>query len=963
MPDREIVASPKTDPLARTEVASVDPAGPIAQELPAGTRIGRYVVLRKLGSGGMGVVYAAFDEELDRRVALKFLQAEMRGSLGSGAAMLRLQREAQVMAKLSHPNVVAVFDVGTFEGQVFLAMELVDGLNLRSWLEAKPRSAREIVAAYLQAGRGLEAAHAAGILHRDFKPDNVIIDATGRVRVLDFGVARIDDSVGSVRDVSLALTEVAPRSPPVLGPLTTEGELVGTPAYMAPEQLQGKRVDSRSDQFAFCVALYEALYGVRPHDGATLRDLIANVSSGRVKAAPGGGGRKVPRGIRNVLLRGLRPKPDERFASMGDLLAALEKQITVRRSVLLGAAALVAGAAALLVALRPARPALCVGATQEIAKSWGDKERTDVERAFLLSKNPRARDVWERVRPALDDYATKWAAMRTESCQATRVRGVQSDEALDLRTACLDQKQRELSATVGLFATADAKIVDRAVSMVRDLPDIASCADVASLRTPYAEPKDPGKKKAVDAIRADLAQAAALLRARKGPEAEAISREAARAARDAESRPLEALATYEIGAALAAHGKDEEARASFIDAAVEASSARDDVTEAMAWTALIKTVGYDLGHSDEADLYSKLAGSAVERTGSKDALLAHLVENRADVLFSKGEIEKSQALYAEVLEISKRAFGEDDERTAHAEIDLADFDAVRGRARDALPLYESAVAKVAAIQGEGSPTLGVVLIDYTEALVEVGDYDLALKNARRALSALAEGDVAHAPMRLMLACALLGRGEVAQAKAEATGAFTEYELTSGADSPRKATARSNWAQQLVRRHFYDDALREADMAIALLANRGLEKDALRAAREARARCLSRTGHPAEGLALGAAALAEEDKESQPQDGSLVTALLAVGEGALGTKDVTRAITALERGALVAERFQGGVEERADMHLALARALLASHGDVARARSLAERAAREYDETKLSEEAATARALAASATAP
>ena len=226
VPDREIVASPKTDPLARTEVASVDPAGPIAQELPAGTRIGRYVVLRKLGSGGMGVVYAAFDEELDFGVSRS-------SSYGRDAGVAReRRRDAPASARGAGDGQAVAperrrrFDVGTFEAGV-PRDGARRGLNLRGWLEAKPRSAREIVAAYLQAGRGLEAAHAAGILHRDFKPDNVIIDATGRVRVLDFGVARIDDSVGSVRDVSLALTEVAPMLTPVLGPLTTEGELVG----------------------------------------------------------------------------------------------------------------------------------------------------------------------------------------------------------------------------------------------------------------------------------------------------------------------------------------------------------------------------------------------------------------------------------------------------------------------------------------------------------------------------------------------------------------------------------------------------------------------------------------------------------------------------------------------------------------------------------------------------------------
>jgi len=953
--ERERSIDATTDPLAATEAAHAGPAGPRAQELLSGTRVGRYVVLKKLGAGGMGVVYAAFDEELDRRVALKFLQEEMRGSLRSGAAVQRLQREAQVMAKLSHPNVVAVFDVGTFDGQVFLAMELVDGLNLRSWLEAKPRTSREIVSAYVQAGRGLEAAHAAGILHRDFKPENVIVDATGRVRVLDFGVARIEDSPATGRDLALTATKVAPSSP-ALVPLTTEGEIVGTPAYMAPEQLQGKRADSRSDQFAFSVSLYEALYGERPHAGTLLPELVANVVGGRVKPAPAGA--SVPRGLRGVLLRGLRPNPDDRFASMGDLLAALEKQVRVRRSLIFGAAAVAAGAMALLVALRPTHPALCAGAEQEIAQSWGDRQRADVERALLASGSSRARDVWGRVRPKLDEYASSWAAMRTESCQATRVRGVQSDEALDLRSACLDQRQRELSATATLLSTVDAKMVDRAVDMAGGLPEIAQCADVTSLRAPYAEPRDPTKKKAVDTVRVELAQVAALLGARKTPEAEALARKAAGEARALENRPLEALASFDIGMSLVARGQDEEARVRLIDSAVEASTARDDVVEAQAWTSLIKTGGYDLGRFDDSDLYARLAGAAIDRLGSRDALRAQLQRRRADVLYVKGEFDKARTLYREVLDLDLRALGESSTETARAQSDLADLEVTRGHLRDALPLYESAVAKVAAIEGEGSPALGIALTDYTETLMFLGEDDRAEANARRALAALPEGDVSHAQMRLILACALVGKGDVADAKAEAAGALAETDATSGASALRRANAHAMWAGELVRRHLCDGVIPEADKTIALLSTASAGKASLRTAQEARAICLIRTGHAKEGLALGATVLAAEDKEGTPSDSGLVASLLAVGEGALETRDAPRAVVALERGAVIAETMESYAEQRADIHVALARALLASHGDVSRAHALAERAAREYDATHLAEAAREARVVAA-----
>ncbi len=951
------VPRPITDPLARTEAASAPQVDGSVPELPPGTRVGRYVILRKLGSGGMGIVYTAFDEELDRRVALKRLQADVRAPGGSGAAVQRLLREAQAMAKLSHPNVVAVFDVGTYQGEVFLAMELVDGLSLRSWREAKPRSVREIVSAYLQAGRGLEAAHAAGILHRDFKPENAIIDGTGRVRVLDFGVARIDDSTPSTADVASAATVVA--SSPKLSLLTTEGEIVGTPAYMAPEQLQAQRVDSRSDQFAVATVLYEALYRERPFDGATVRELLENILAGRVKPPPAGA--KVPRGVRAVLLRALKTKPEERFSSMGEMLGDLERRTAARRTALAAGAALACVATvAGVVALRPARPTLCTGADKEIAAVYGPDARDRIESAIVGSGNPRARDVWDRARPRLDDYAAGWASMRTESCVATRVRGVQSDEALDLRSACLVERQRELGVTVRLLATADAKTVDRAVTMVRELPDLAQCADVAALRTPYAEPKEPDKKVKIDAVRAELAEAAALLRARKNDEAEVLGRKAAEEARALGSRPTEALAWFDVGTSLAARGKDEEARATFLDSATIASSARDDETEARAWTALVKTVGYDLGKVEEGELYSRLAGVAVERAGSKPALRAPLQQHRGDMAYGKGDLLKSEPLYKDALDLNVQAYGDNSIQVARAQIDLADLMAQGGRIREALPIYESSLAKIAAIEGEGSPPMGIELIDYTETLLVLGENDRCVDNARRGLAALHQGDVAHARMRLMLACALVGRGDVAKGKAEAQAAFAEYEATSTGNSPRRATAHAFWSAQLVRRHLCAEAVPEADEAISVLSQKDLERSSLYNAEEVRAICLDRAGHASEGLALGLTALAGEDKENPPNNDGLITALLAVGEGALGTGDASRALIALERGNVLVDKTEGNVETAADVHLALARALVASHGDVARARGLAERAGREYDGTHLADGAAAARAVAAGA---
>jgi len=273
---------------------------PDGSPLAAGTRLGRYVIGETLGTGGMGVVYAAHDPDLDRDLAVKVMRPEL-SRLDPDAAR-RIVREAQAMAKISHPNVVAVFDVGTVVDQVFVAMERIHGTSLRSWLAATQRSAGEIVDTFVAAGRGLIAAHDAGIVHRDFKPDNVLVGRDGRPRVTDFGLA-FEHAVGDA-----------------------EGErsmqpIAGTPAYMAPEQHAGGHVDARTDQFSFAVALFEALYGKRPFAGRTPGELASAVRAGRIEA--GFPGRHVPASLRAILSRALSVRPGDRYATMAELLRAL----------------------------------------------------------------------------------------------------------------------------------------------------------------------------------------------------------------------------------------------------------------------------------------------------------------------------------------------------------------------------------------------------------------------------------------------------------------------------------------------------------------------------------------------------------------------------------------------------------------------------------------------------------------
>ncbi len=315
--------------------------GRLFGESQAPVRIGRFLVMRPLGSGGMGVVYAAYDEELDRRIAVKLLRP---GSSEHDQA--RLQREAQAMARLSHPNVATVHEVGAVDGQIYVAMEYVRGQTLQEWLAAAPRSWREVIEHFRAAGLGLAAAHAAGLVHRDFKPSNVLVGDDGRVRVVDFGLVR--SSGGEEGEAAaVAASQVMGPATPLATSLTMTGTIMGTPAYMSPEQHRGAPTDARSDQFSFCVALYEALHGVHPFAGRTVGEVRAAVLAGRVPPPPRES--KAPVWLGRVLARGLAVDPAARWPSMDALLDALaadpEARASARRR---GALGVVVAAAVIL---------------------------------------------------------------------------------------------------------------------------------------------------------------------------------------------------------------------------------------------------------------------------------------------------------------------------------------------------------------------------------------------------------------------------------------------------------------------------------------------------------------------------------------------------------------------------------------------------------------------------------------
>ncbi len=303
--------------------------------LKKGDTLGRYLVLEQLGAGAMGVVYAAYDPELDRKIAIKILRPQ-EGKGDKTRRQERLVREAKAMAKLSHPNVGAIYDVGVHGDQVFLAMEFLSGGTLRAWMAKKKRPWREVVDMFIQVGKGLAGAHAEGLIHRDFKPDNVLLDKNDVPKVVDFGLVRLTgaaldrstagsmDAITDEEVVALPLAQTA-----LAANLTRTGALTGTPAYMAPEQFLGKPIDARTDQFAFCVALYEALYGERPFAGETIFQIADAVTQEQIRPLPKNN--EIPAWLRRCLIRGLRTDPTLRYQDIRSLLTSIERDPVARR--------------------------------------------------------------------------------------------------------------------------------------------------------------------------------------------------------------------------------------------------------------------------------------------------------------------------------------------------------------------------------------------------------------------------------------------------------------------------------------------------------------------------------------------------------------------------------------------------------------------------------------------------------
>jgi tetratricopeptide (TPR) repeat protein len=786
--------------------------------LARGSTVGRYLVLERLGAGAMGVVYAAYDPELDRKIALKLLRPQ--GSEGDQTRrQVRMVREAKAIAKVSHPNVVGIFDVGVHEGHVFMAMENLAGGTLRDWVATKKPSWRKVVEIYIQVGHGLAAAHAEGLIHRDFKPDNVLLDRNGVPKVVDFGLVRLAavGAAGTVpekREPARATPKVLPALLDAAGDasaLTRTGALMGTPAYMASEQFVSQRADERSDQFAFCVALYEALYGERPFAGKNVIALFESVLHGRIQPAPKNS--EVPGWIRTGLLKGLRTAPADRYPDFDALLAILARDPARQRTKwVVAGATLAAMVAAVSVAHRVgSQPhAKCTGGGAHLAGIWepapaGSARKAAIHRAFAASGQSYAEQAFTGAARLFDQYVTRWTGMYTEACEATHVRGEQSAEVLDLRMSCLKERLGNARALSDVFAAADGKVVENAVRAAAALPSPDRCGDVPLLRAVVKPPDDAATRKRVEDLRGELATVMALRDSGQCARALRAADKLIADVRAVRYQPLLAQTLYE-SAQLGNYCSDSvQMLQRFKEAFSTAIASHYDDIAAQAAAVIPAFAINRLHQTPVASDWFGVASGAVARLGHETLADAMLATSEAVLSLTTHDYDRALAAADRSIDITRRLLGPDDPLTIAWQADKGDWQRAAGRLDEALQTDIAARKQFERVLGRDHPRVAIVLVNEGEVLNLLGRHSEAEVAYERSVQIFRHS--ATDPDVVAWALTGLGRARLGQERPAAAVAPLEEALANRLErrvshdllgETRFALARALWSRPAER---------------------------------------------------------------------------------------------------------------------------------------------------------------------
>ncbi|MEM7156906.1 MAG: serine/threonine-protein kinase [Myxococcota bacterium] len=683
--------------------------------------VGRYTVRDLLGRGGMSYILEAYDPELERNVALKILLPNI-----EKLAAERLLREARALAKLSHPNVVQVYEVGREAHNAYVAMERLSGRDLGRWmLETRP-DWKACVRAYVRAGRGLAAAHTMGLVHRDFKPSNCMIDAQQRVKVLDFGLVRDVSSALQSTDVDAGVPDDArtAHEDPI-----TRGVL-GTPGYMPPEQMIDGTADARSDQFSFCVALFEAVHGERPFEGDSVSALRTAIEHRRVR--PTGG--RMPGALRAALLRGLEPDPAARWPSMDALLARLETLERSRRWWWLGGIGLVGGLAAtwaLLPEPTPSEPS-CDDGAERAALVWSDERRDAVEGSFRAFEAESAVQTLARANETLDDYAQQWAAAHDEACRVHHLTGRQSASTFDARMRCLDARQAEWQQTIDLLGSADERVAARADEMLAALVPPSQCSDSSRLERSMAPPDDPQLAAQVAELRHRLAQAQVSAQAGKYEQFAAATLEISKQARQLDYLPLQIELHNTLGRADAIRHNQVEAQDHFETAYKLALEIGYDAQALEAALQLARSVRDRALRPTTAARWLETAEALASRSGDASSEI-ELLEARALVDIARGELADAERAQRRALAAKERLLGDGHWGTANTMANLAGIVEARGRRGEAERLFERSIAVTESRFGPAHPIAADIHQRLGSMSCDASDYPRAQQAYQRAL--------------------------------------------------------------------------------------------------------------------------------------------------------------------------------------------------------------------------------------
>lgn len=795
-------------------------------------RVGRFEIVERIGLGGMGRVFRAYDPQLERDVALKLILSgveadELATDLADEerrANQQRLLREARALASLSHPNVVAVYEAGISEasdrtpGEVFVAMELVEGQNLRRWLDTKPETSA-ILRVLGEAAAGLLAAHRAGIVHRDFKPENLLVGQDGRSRVADFGLAR--------RQLEAAVTQALPtagatqRQEPSIGAeaLTETGARLGTPAYLAPEVLRGDAADARSDQYAFCVTAHEALFGHRPRE-APPKDPPRH----RLAAK-----------FRRAIERGLNSDPGERHEDMSIFVRLLQSESTsLRWGPWFGLVLAVAtgfGAWWMVTTRRsPNVEDPCTRLRTEFEANWPGARRARVAANYGEAQPPFRRDIADAVLPALDAHAAAWIQRRVEVCRASKERAEQTEPVRGLRAACLEAQRAEFDTTVDRLIDADDEGLERGAAMVSGLRSTASCDDDETLRR-RVESLDADARGVLAEGQIELARARAEHRAGRYDEAMTRARLALASAERIGDGTLRGRALLALGAAQG-ELRQPEAEATLRDSIWSAEAAGDDPIAAQGWLRLTGLIGDDNADPKGAADELERASAAVERTRDPQ-LRARLARLRARLEIRGGDPKQALEILTAAQDDYARAFGPGSVERAWVEETMGNAHFRLGAYDQAAEHFSRAVDMRRAVFGRAHPSVGGLLGSLGTARVAQGRNEDAIAVLEEAMQITkAATPTNDRPLGLGHLCNSLGAAHDQLGHDEA--ALEHYRCAldihtdkDGADHPNTASARNNIARVLGRLGRYDEAREELERVLEIrIARQGADHPAV-----------------------------------------------------------------------------------------------------------------------------------------